>query len=309
VPQRLIKVVMAAVVLLATAAHVSAAPAQLFMWRVASATATITLAGSIHVGRSDFFPLPESYEKAFAAASVLAVEVDMSDPAVVRDASVIMMREGLLPGDETLQSRLEPALFARLQGHAVAINFPLAMYSKFKPGLVAMALVMQEYVLQGFDPELGIDKHFLDAAHSANSSSGKELSSIKEVRALETVADQLDIFLSLGDVLDDILIAAVLDDAADIAATVDTLIAYWQCGDADGLDRLLQAEMGDGPEIEDFYRKLVDERNLAMAATIRGWLSDDQDIFVVVGAGHFGGENGLVKLLGCDRVRAGDIIH
>ena len=55
--------------------------------------------------------------------------------------------------------------------------------------------------------------------------------------------------------------------------------------------------MGDDPELQAFYRKLLDERNVAMVETIDGWLAGDEDVFVVVGAAHYGGEMGILKLL------------
>jgi len=260
---------------------------KLFMWEVQSETATITLVGSIHVGQKDFFPLADPFEQAFAAAPVLAVEVDMTDPEILTKSAMLIMQEGMLPGDETLQTRLEPGVYTRLEAYAKQNGTPLALYNKFKPGIVAMILIMEEYQRQGFDPELGIDKHFLDAAKAAD----------KEVRALETIADQLDIFLDISDSLDDIMMTEFLDQMVDVKAMTTEMVAYWQTGDADGLDKFLQSQMGEGPEMEEFYRKLLDDRNVGMAATIEGWLAEDTDVFVVVGAGHFAGEKGIVALL------------
>jgi hypothetical protein len=178
-------------------------------------------------------------------------------------------------------------VYARLEAYATRTGAPLIMFNKFKPGIVALVLVMEEYKRQGYDPELGIDKHFLEAARAAK----------KEIRSLETLEDQLDIFLSIDDKLDDLMMAEFLDQMVDVKATTDEMIAYWQTGDADGLDKFLQAQMGDGPEMEAFYRKLLDDRNVGMAASIEGFLAGDQDVFLVVGAGHFAGEKGIVALL------------
>ncbi len=275
------------ILLLVVAVQTATAGDKLFMWQAESATATVTMVGSIHVGQAGFFPLADPYEKAFAAASVLAVEVDMTDPAVLQESAMLMMQKGMLPGDETLQTRLEPALYARLETYAQENNVPLAMYQKFKPGIVAMMLVMDAYQKQGFDPELGIDKHFLDAAKAAG----------KEIRSLETVADQLDLFLEIDDTLDDILVAEFLDQTVDIKAETAEMIGYWQDGDAEGLDRFLQSEIGDTPEMVAFYRTLLDDRNVAMADSVAAWLDGDTDIFMAVGAGHYAGENGIVALL------------
>lgn len=273
--------------LLVAVARTATAGEKLYMWQAKSPTATVTMVGSIHVGQADFFPLTAAYEQAFAAAPVLAVEVDMTDPAVLQKSGTLMLERGMLPGDETLETRLEPEVYNRLLLHAEKNGTPLIMFNKLKPGIVALVLVMEEYKKQGFDPELGIDKHFLDAAKAAN----------KEVRSLETVEDQLQIFFDIDDTLDDLMMTEFLDQMVDVKAMTEEMIGYWQAGDADGLDRFLQSQMGEGPEMEAFYRKLLDDRNVGMAASIEAFLAGDQDVFVVVGAGHFAGEKGIVALL------------
>ncbi len=280
-------VLVVTVLLLVAFAQSALAGDKLYMWQVKSETANITLVGSIHVGQPDFFPLADPYEEAFTAADVLAVEVDMTDPAVIQQSTMLMMQKGMLPGAETLQTRLEPELYARLEAYAKEKGVPLAMYMKLKPGIVAVVLSMEEYKAQGFDPELGIDKHFLDAAKAAD----------KEVRALETVADQLDIFLGIDDTLDDILITETLDQMNDVGAIIDEMVGYWKSGDADGMGTFMESQMGEGPEMEALYRKLLDDRNVGMTATITEWLGQDQDVFVVVGAAHFSGKQGIVSLL------------
>lgn len=268
-------------------AAASAAAGPLFMWEVRAENATVTLVGSIHVGKPDFFPLDAPFENAFGEAGALAVEVDMTDPATVQKVAMLMTTKGLLPGETTLKDRLSPELMARLQAFADERDVPLAMYQKFKPGIVAMALVMQEYQRQGFDPELGIDKHFLDQARAGQ----------KPIRELETIEAQMDLFLEIDDQLDDIMLDEFLDQMTDLAAEAAKMVAFWKAGDADGLDEYLVEQMGDDPDMTEFYRKLLDDRNVKMAEKIDAWLHEDQDVFVVVGAGHFAGEMGILKLL------------
>lgn len=51
-----------------------------FAWRIQDkeAGATVFLMGSIHVGKKEFYPLPQVIEKAFRESDALAVEVDTS---------------------------------------------------------------------------------------------------------------------------------------------------------------------------------------------------------------------------------------
>ena len=276
-----------AVLLAGTAVLPAHGAEPVFLWQVEGEGATVTLVGSIHVGQPDFFPLPEVFESAFADAGALAVEVDITNPANVQKSMTLMMQKGMLPADETLQDRLGEDLWARLEAFAAERGTPLAMYSKFKPGIVAMILVMEEYQRVGFDPELGIDKHFLEAAQAGG----------KEIRELETIEDQLELFFMIDDELDDVLMGEMLDQMDQIEAMTNEMVALWMKGDATGLDAMLQEQMGDDPEMAEFYRRLLDDRNVAMVDKIDAWLGGDTDVFVVVGAGHFAGEMGIINLL------------
>jgi len=284
---RLTLFVLLAVTYLVTACGAEADEKPIFMWQVQTETAMVSLVGSIHVGKPDFFPLADPFERALAAGRVLEVEVDMADPANLQKSAVLVMQKGVLPGDTTLEDRLSPELWQRMKDYAAENNMSLDMYSKFTPGIVAMMMVMEEYKKHGFDPELGIDKHFLDAAKEKN----------KEIRELETIEAQLDLFFSIDDELDDILVAEFLDQMGEITTITEEMVALWKSGDVQGLDDFLQDQVGEDPEMAAFYRTLLDDRNVAMADKIDDWLQAGTDVFVVVGAGHFAGKMGILSLL------------
>jgi uncharacterized protein YbaP (TraB family) len=272
--------------LLGTAPSAEAAP--LFMWEAAGPHATVTMIGSVHVGQPDFFPLPAPYEAAFAAAQVLAVEVDMLSPTNQARLTALVAERGSLPDSVTLRDRLTPATWSRLAIAAGEHGLPIAAIERREAGLVAMILEVRAYLRQGFDPELGIDRHFLDAAREQG----------KPVRELESVDRQLNLFLDLDEDLGEVLIAQLLDELGDLAALTGRMVEAWQRGDAAALDSMLQEQSGDDPRLTGWYRRLLDDRNAAMADSLDHWLRGNVDVCVVVGAGHFVGERGLVRLLG-----------
>lgn len=261
--------------------------APLFLWEAAGPRAKVVMAGSIHVGREDFFPLPAPFESAFAAAPVLAVELDAASPANQARIVELTAARGMLPGGLTVRDRLEPANWARLERAAAEVGLPLAAVERMQPGLVAMVLVMQAYAQQGLDAGLGIDKHFLDAARAQG----------KPVRELETIDAQMQLFLDIDDELDDLLVAGMLEDMGRLREVTDAMIGAWLAGDVAALDALLQEQAGDDARLVAWYRRLLDDRNAAMADSVDAWLRADRDVFMVVGAGHFTGEGGVVKRL------------
>lgn len=280
-----------AVLLVGTAAFPAipafAADDPVYLWTVESETATVTLVGSVHFGEPDFYPLPEVFEESFAEAGVLAVEVDITDPKTMAEFATIMTEKGFLPRGENLQDRLGEEAWTAYVEYAKSRGIDPATYSRYKPGMAALMLMQQEYLRVGFDPQLGIDMHFLTAARKLG----------KEIRSLETIADQMDIFLGVTDELDDVLLIETLEQMDQLGPETRRMIALWKAGDDQGLDDVMQGQIGEDPQMIAFYRTLMDDRNVKMVATIDAWLDEDDDVFVVVGAGHFGGGMGLLALL------------
>ncbi len=265
----------------------SARGAPLFLWEASGPGAKVTMVGSIHVGRPDFFPLPAPFEQAFAAAPVLAVELDPMSPANQAAIARLMLERGTLPDSLTLRDRLTPANWAGLEALAAEMELPMSVLERMQPGLVSMMVIMQAYGRQGFDPGLGIDMHFLEAAREQG----------KAVRELEEVEAQMALFLDVDDELDDILVENMLAEIDSLDTLTSRMVTAWQDGDAAAMDELMQDQAGDDPRMVAYYRRLLDDRNVTMADSLDSWLRGDEDVFVVVGAGHFAGQRGLPTLL------------
>jgi len=72
------------------------------------------------------------------------------------------------------------------------------------------------------------------------------------------------------------------------------LINAWRRGDAEALTRMLQESFREVPALG---QRLIDIRNRNWLPKIEGYLRSGKTYFVVVGAGHMGGPNGLLALL------------
>ena len=160
----------------------SAASGRHFVWRVAKdGRAVAWLVGSVHVLKSDAYPLPGVFDKAFAETGTLVEEVDLgaaADPAAVLPmAAVALFTDG-----RTLGGILDRATYASVETRAAAAGLPMLALDRMKPWLVAMTLAVPELRRSGFDPAFGIDRHFYDRARAAK----------RPVRGLETAAYQID---------------------------------------------------------------------------------------------------------------------
>ena len=268
---------------------VPAAPRLTFLWRATPRGGphkVVHLLGSIHVASQDFYPLDPSIEEAFAASDALAVELDLTeiDPAKVQTS---MVRRALLPAGETLKDRLEAATWERLCASLEERKVPLATVSNFEPWYAAMMLDRIQLKDSGLDPELGVDKYFLDRAGE-----------VKPIESLETYDDQLDVFDRLAPDLQEWVLVEALDGLGPEGRDeLDRMLAAWRAGDGAAMDGLIRESLSDEGRTAPLYDALISRRNAAMAEAIDA-LADRWDrLFVVVGAGHLVGDDGLVAIL------------
>ena len=77
---------------------------------------------------------------------------------------------------------------------------------------------------------------------------------------------------------------------------VDELVAVWKSGDTDALDRLLVQPQKNDERMVPLFEKLLRDRNFTMTDKIRELMASGGTWFVVVGAGHMIGKDGLVDL-------------
>jgi uncharacterized protein YbaP (TraB family) len=90
------------------------------------------------------------------------------------------------------------------------------------------------------------------------------------------------------------LLDMTLEDIGEMPDTVDELYAAWRAGDLRALDALLLEGYREMPRL---YADLVERRNRNWIAPIKALLEQDGDTFVVVGALHLVGEQGVVAML------------
>lgn len=109
----------------------------------------------------------------------------------------------------------------------------------------------------------------------------------KHFYPLEKVEDQLNIFNDLPEVP---LNSSTLQRAL---LTNDNIINVYLTGDVEGLNRLLKTSLTVYPGL---YEKMITQRNRKMADGL-DTLMLKESVFCAVGAGHLGGQFGIINLL------------
>ncbi|HQG33228.1 MAG TPA: TraB/GumN family protein, partial [Deltaproteobacteria bacterium] len=72
------------------------------------------------------------------------------------------------------------------------------------------------------------------------------------------------------------------------------ILKAWKTGDVKDMDAITSVSLDEYPEIR---RALFDERNTGWVSSIEKQMKKDGDTFVIVGAGHLVGEEGILSLL------------
>jgi hypothetical protein len=75
------------------------------------------------------------------------------------------------------------------------------------------------------------------------------------------------------------------------------IFKVWSEGDSAGLTEILQRGLKEHPEVRPIYEKILYERNKNMVSKIENFATEDVNYFVIVGAAHLVGEEGIIKLL------------
>ena len=265
-------------------APTSPASGRHFVWRVAKdGRAVAWLVGSVHVLKSDAYPLPAVFTRAFDDTGTVIEEVDLgaaADPAaILPTASRAVLGDGQL-----LSGLLDRETYALVQGNAASAGLPMLVLDRMQPWLVAMTLAVPALRRSGFDPALGLDQHFYDRAKAAK----------RPVRGLETVAYQLDRLGGLPMAVQIDMLRTVLSDVDTQVSAVNDLVAAWKIGEVAALEALLLKEFRASPEV---YQRLLVERNQAWAPKIAACATEPAPCLVVVGGAHLVGPDSVVALL------------
>jgi uncharacterized protein YbaP (TraB family) len=269
----------------AVAPGATGAPAgRSFIWKATSPDHhSIYLVGSVHLLTKDFYPLNPALETAFKDSDLLVEEADLGEmlsPA----AQMTMLSRGMLDGGRTLDEILSPDTYATVSTRAASVGLPMAAVSRLKPWTVAFTLLALEWKKAGFDPELGLDKHFYDLAKTAGT----------PVEGLETAEFQIAQFDGMTLEQQEKMLVETMKELDTETGSVTTIASAWKAGDAPAVERLVLSDVKQDPEM---YQRLLVARNRNWMPKIQALFSRPGHAFVVVGAAHLVGPDGLLAML------------
>ena len=289
-----------------------------FFWEVQGANNTVYLLGSIHLGDNAIYPLSGAIMSAFDSSANLVVEVDVAGLSADDMAYITAMQLVDYENGETIADYLSEETFELYRTVIEALGLPDDMYY-IKPWAATMGLTT--LLMSGGDVEesaaIGVDMLLLTKAYSMN----------KNIIELESTVSQIEMLASFSRELQEQQLLAVLmsvlggddgsaenDDvgSAELQEAMASFLAAIKAGDDETFGDIMAASRAidsDDPLALEYDNAMWAHRNIGMAEGIARMLdseTDDGGYFVVVGAGHYFGDDSVIILLtemGYDVVR------
>ncbi len=256
----------------------------------------IWLFGSIHVGDSSFYPLPDYVMDAFGGADALAVEFDLLAFEEDMDAQTEALVPFMYTDGTTIRDHISEELYIQAVEVMTDLGLYMSLMDRFSPilweNMISSGLVMN---MTTVDINLGIDRHLLEAAKDRG----------MEILDVESADFQYSMLAGFSPELQVMLLESTVEAAKDPEAyerDTRTLLEAWAAGDAEVLISMMEEE----PEFasaqeealyDEYTAAMMTDRNDHMNRWAEEALLSGKEVFVVVGAAHILSMNSMVEYM------------
>jgi len=259
------------------------AHAQSPVWKVEKDTHLMFIGGTMHVLTASDYPLPSAFETAYQQSGRLVFETDMAKMASPKFQQYMLAELSYSDG-RNLQQVLSADTYRSVAEFFTKRGVPMASVENFKPGMVATMMAMVELQRLGL-VGVGVDSYFNQRADREQKAKGK----------LETVEQQISFIAGMGAGREDEMLAYNLADLKSLPSLWQSMNQAWRSGDLRRLEEISASPLRDDfPEI---YQALLVNRNNAWMPQIEAMSKTAEVEFVLVGALHLVGSDGLLAML------------
>ena len=254
-----------------------------FVWKIESEHNTVYFLGSIHLLRQEDHPFPKSMEDAFNHADALVFENDLAS-AESLVARMVTLSKGMGNDSDTLQTMLREFTYDKVTQEVNEFGLNIEQLGVFETWYVALLIDELKYESLGFKREYGVDEYFYNKAQQEG----------KELHALEAPEYLYDMYDQLSWLEQEMLLLSNLGELAAFEDGCEALVDAWRTGDTAFLEEIVLISYEYLPFL---YTKIHSERNENWLPQIEGFLQEEKNYLVIVGAGHYFGPDGLISLL------------
>lgn len=245
------------------------------------------LYGTIHmIHKADFF-LTESTKEALSDTKQITFEINMEDMNNFAALMPVMMKMFMSDG-KTLKDLYTEEEYELVKTHFEKLGLPLAFLGRIKPMFLSMMASEDAMNMQDASQSGEIVSYEMELMKMAQEQE-------KPVDGLETAEFQMSLFDSIPyDVQAQMLMATIQsDDALEEDNQLEQMVEMYKNQDIQGMQRMVKGDKGGISEYEEL---LLLRRNRNWIPVMKDMMAENPTFFAV-GAGHLGGEEGVIALL------------
>jgi hypothetical protein len=240
--------------------------------------------GTIHIIDSEKYFLPKGTLAAIDQCEHMIFEIDMSK---MEDMSNLMsmMPKLTMSNGKSLKDLVSDKDYKIITNHFEKIGLPLFLFEKMKPFFLTIFAEedMNPAGLQSGEIK-SYEMEFAEIAKQKNMKTG----------GLETIEFQLSLFDEISYEDQAKMLVDAIKSKGDNDNSMTKMLDLYMKQDIDALANLIVEESKD---VSDFNTKLLINRNLSWIKPMEDMISTGDPFFIAVGAGHLGGDKGIIHLL------------
>lgn len=254
------------------------------LWRVVDDDSELWLFGSVHLLEADVqWRRPDLFDALDAADAVyFEAPTDLLSQIKVQK---FIAENGFFTDGGSLFDVLSPSAAASLDDVVERLALDRALLASMRPWLAFTVVSTQLAMAGGATLENGVDAQMTVAAARAR----------KELRSFETLEQQTRFFADMRLADQIAILEATVADFELQSQQLEKLVAAWASGDLARFEAVLFDEADALPPA--FREILFTRRNAAWADELTAFLNGSGRALVVVGAGHFVGEDSVIAML------------
>ena len=253
------------------------------------------LFGSIHMANKEDLVFPNYVLDAYNNSNYLACEYNTVEANADFATAQEMAMKMLYQDGTTVKDHISGDVYTKLVEFLTKKQSYSGLYDYYKPvffySLMSTILAKDANLMS----EAGIDEYFLN----------KAINDKKTILEVESMQEQMDLLLGFSDSLYELAIVEIIDEYDTAVKELIDLYNNWKSGNEKEMLELNDEDIEikdtytekQKEEINEFNKKLVNDRNEAMTNKAIEYFNNNQDIFFMVGTLHIIGDDGIANKL------------
>ncbi len=239
--------------------------------------------GTIHIIPDEDYFLPDGTLSAIDQSQKVFFEIDMNEMTDI-SSQMGLLKKAFMSDGQTLKDLVSEEDYGLIEAHFKKMGLPLFLFEKMKP------MFLTVFASSDFDPngmQTGALKSYeMEIFEIANRSS-------KDVGGLETIDFQIGLFDSIPYPEQAKMLMETIKNGDTGGVDFDRTVKMYKSQNITAMADL----SGSGDEqLGNYEEILLNKRNRAWIPIMKESM-EKETTFFAVGAGHLGGENGVIKLL------------